>query len=95
MHRRDFITHTAAALALSGTPAYAEQLADTRKRVGLIGRGWYGKIGPAAADPGRAGRSRLALRRRQDDGRRGGRDRVDAAGLEEEAADLSATTARC
>ena len=43
MHRRDFIKHTAAALALSGTPAYAEQLADTRKRVGLIGCGWYGK----------------------------------------------------
>ena len=43
MHRRDFIKHTAAALALAGTPAYAEQLADTRKRVGLIGCGWYGK----------------------------------------------------
>src|SRR5829696_1199158 len=43
MHRRDFIKHTGAALALSGTPAYAEQLADTRKRVGLIGCGWYGK----------------------------------------------------
>ena len=43
MHRRDFIKHGAAALAISGVPAYATQLADTRKRVGLIGTGWYGK----------------------------------------------------
>ena len=43
MHRRDFIKSTAAALALSRTPVYAGQLADTRKRVGLIGCGWYGK----------------------------------------------------
>src|SRR5215218_11035429 len=43
MQRRDFLKQTAAALALSGTPAYAGQLADTRKRVGLIGCGWYGK----------------------------------------------------
>ena len=43
MHRRDFIKSTAAALAVTGTPAYAEQLANTRKRVGLIGCGWYGK----------------------------------------------------
>ena len=31
------------ACALSSLPAYAGQLADTRKRVGLIGTGWYGK----------------------------------------------------
>jgi predicted dehydrogenase len=43
MHRRDFLKSTAAALALARTPAYAEQLADARKRVGLIGCGWYGK----------------------------------------------------
>ena len=43
MHRRDFIKQSAAVLAVSGLPAYAEQLADTRKRVGLIGTGWYGK----------------------------------------------------
>ena len=43
MHRRDFLKSGAAALALSGVPAYAEQFADTRKRVGLIGTGWYGK----------------------------------------------------
>jgi predicted dehydrogenase len=42
MHRRDFLKHSAAAFALSRLP-YAEQLADTRKRVGLIGCGWYGK----------------------------------------------------
>ena len=43
MHRRDFITQSAAALAVSSLPAYAEQLASTPKRVGLIGTGWYGK----------------------------------------------------
>jgi predicted dehydrogenase len=43
MHRRDFIKGSAAAIALSRVPKYAEQLADTRKRVGLIGTGWYGK----------------------------------------------------
>ena len=43
MHRRDFLKQSAAAAILSSTPAYAEQLADTRKRVGLIGCGWYGK----------------------------------------------------
>src|SRR5688572_27979958 len=43
MYRRDFLKQSAAALAVSGVPAYAEQLADTRKRVGLIGCGWYGK----------------------------------------------------
>ena len=42
MHRRDFLKHSAAAFALSRIP-YAEQLAETRKRVGLIGCGWYGK----------------------------------------------------
>jgi predicted dehydrogenase len=43
MHRRDFLKTGSAALALSALPAYAEQLADQRKRVGLIGSGWYGK----------------------------------------------------
>jgi predicted dehydrogenase len=43
MHRRDFIKQGAAAAVLTSVPAYAEQLADTRKRVGLIGCGWYGK----------------------------------------------------
>ena len=45
MHRRDFIRNSSAALIglSSGLPAFAAQLADTRKRVGLIGTGWYGK----------------------------------------------------
>jgi predicted dehydrogenase len=43
MNRRDFIKGSAAAIALSRVPKYAEQLAETRKRVGLIGTGWYGK----------------------------------------------------
>ncbi len=42
MHRRDFLKQSAAAFALSRIP-YSEQLADARKRVGLIGTGWYGK----------------------------------------------------
>ncbi|CAN5838213.1 Gfo/Idh/MocA family oxidoreductase [soil metagenome] len=44
MHRRNFLKTGAAALAASSVPAYAAQLADTRKRVGLIGTGWYGKV---------------------------------------------------
>jgi predicted dehydrogenase len=43
MNRRDFIKNSAAALAFSRAPAYAAQLADSPKRVGLIGAGWYGK----------------------------------------------------
>jgi predicted dehydrogenase len=43
MHRRDFLKRGAAAFAVAGIPAYAEQLGDLRKRVGLIGTGWYGK----------------------------------------------------
>jgi len=42
MKRRDFLARSAAAFAFSRFP-YAEQLAQTRKRVGLIGTGWYGK----------------------------------------------------
>jgi predicted dehydrogenase len=43
MHRREFLKKSAAAVAVSGFPRYAEQLAGARKRVGLIGTGWYGK----------------------------------------------------
>jgi predicted dehydrogenase len=48
MQRRDFIKTTGlAALGLSAFPAYgyayAAQVAEQRKRVGLIGTGWYGK----------------------------------------------------
>jgi predicted dehydrogenase len=43
MHRRDFLIGTSAALALSAVPSYAAQFADQKKRVGLIGSGWYGK----------------------------------------------------
>ena len=43
MNRRDFLKHTASAVALSGLPSYAGQLGRTPKRVGLIGAGWYGK----------------------------------------------------
>jgi predicted dehydrogenase len=43
MHRRSFLKKSAAAFALSRLPVYAEQLAERRPRVGLIGTGWYGK----------------------------------------------------
>jgi predicted dehydrogenase len=43
MDRRDFLKKSAAAFAVAGMPRYVEQLAETRKRVGLIGSGWYGK----------------------------------------------------
>src|SRR5215468_3449938 len=44
MRRRRFLQAGALALAWSSRPGrYAEALADTRKRVGLIGTGWYGK----------------------------------------------------
>ena len=43
MRRREFLKMGAAAAAASAVPAYAEQLAGARKRVGLIGTGWYGK----------------------------------------------------
>jgi predicted dehydrogenase len=43
MHRRHFLKSASAALALSAVPAYAREVAQTRKRVALIGSGWYGK----------------------------------------------------
>jgi len=44
MYRRDFLKKSAAAVAVSGFPRYAEQLIGGKpKRVGMIGTGWYGK----------------------------------------------------
>jgi len=43
MSRRRFLWASGAALALSRLPGYAAELAEARKRVGLIGAGWYGK----------------------------------------------------
>lgn len=44
MNRRQFLKTTAlVGFAVSTLPGYAAELADTRKRVGLIGAGWYGK----------------------------------------------------
>jgi predicted dehydrogenase len=42
-NRRQFLLTSAAALAWSRRPGYAAELADAKKRVGLIGCGWYGK----------------------------------------------------
>ena len=44
MNRRQFLRGSAAALALSTLPSYAAEFGDAKKRVGLIGCGWYGKI---------------------------------------------------
>ena len=43
MNRRQFIKAGAAGLALSALKGYAAEFADQKKRVGLIGCGWYGK----------------------------------------------------
>jgi predicted dehydrogenase len=43
MYRRDFLKQSAAMWAVSGLPSYLGQLGDMKKRVGLIGTGWYGK----------------------------------------------------
>lgn len=43
MNRRQFLQLGAAGLALSAIGGYAAEFADQKKRVGLIGCGWYGK----------------------------------------------------
>ena len=44
MNRRQFLqASSTAALALTAFPGYAAEFADQKKRVGLIGTGWYGK----------------------------------------------------
>jgi len=43
MKRRRFLATSAGALAFAHTARYAAALADQKKRVGLIGSGWYGK----------------------------------------------------
>src|SRR5260370_1594196 len=47
MNRRRFLRTSGlgcAAIALTKFPAFAAELADQKKRVGLIGSGWYGKV---------------------------------------------------
>jgi predicted dehydrogenase len=47
MNRRKFLQTSGlgcAAIALTKLPAFAAELADQKKRVGLIGTGWYGKV---------------------------------------------------
>src|SRR3954471_15385057 len=43
MNRRSFLRSGAALLAASSLSSFAVDFADQRKRVGLIGCGWYGK----------------------------------------------------
>jgi hypothetical protein len=65
MERRDFIRQGAgfavAPAILRRNYRYAEEFADKRPRVGLIGSGWYRQVRPATIDPGCAGRCHLAL----------------------------------
>lgn len=44
MNRRKFLKISAAGVALSTLGSYAADFADQKKRVGLIGCGWYGKV---------------------------------------------------
>ena len=45
MNRRNFIKSSAAAsFAIAAAPTFAAEFGDMKKRVGLIGTGWYGKI---------------------------------------------------
>jgi hypothetical protein len=47
MNRRKFLQTSGlgfAAISLTKFPSFAAELADQKKRVGLIGSGWYGKI---------------------------------------------------
>ena len=45
MKRRDFLKSSAAAsFAIATAPAFAAEFGEMKKRVGLIGTGWYGKI---------------------------------------------------
>ncbi len=41
--RRNFLKTAAAGVAVAGLGGYAAEFADAKKRVGLIGTGWYGK----------------------------------------------------
>src|SRR6476661_8850628 len=43
MTRRHFLQTGAAALAASSPPTFGVDFADQKKRVGLIGTGWYGR----------------------------------------------------
>src|SRR6201990_43294 len=43
MNRRQFLQVSAGALALSSPSTYGIDFADQKKRVGVIGTGWYGK----------------------------------------------------
>jgi predicted dehydrogenase len=45
MNRREFLKTTAAAsFAIATAPTFGAEFADEKKRVGLIGSGWYGKV---------------------------------------------------
>ena len=47
MRRREFLRKSAvgfAAVAMAKLPSFAAELAEQKKRIGLIGSGWYGKV---------------------------------------------------
>ena len=71
-------------------------MADEKpKRVGLIGSRLVRQVRPVPPDPGRAGRGRLALRRRQADAGRGGRAWSPRGRRRRRSRGPTATTARC
>ena len=43
MNRRQFLKSAAAGFAIASLPSFAADFGDPKKRVGLIGSGWYGK----------------------------------------------------
>ena len=90
MLRRDFLKTTGAALAFSAMPAYAQQFPDMKKRVALIGTGWYGKSDLFRLVQVAPHRDRVAVRRRLEDARRVRRHVRRAPGVEEAAAHLQA-----
>ena len=98
MNRRKFLQVSAlgaAGLALSRFPAYGAEFADLKKRVGLIGTGWYGKcdllrliqVAPVEVVSLCDVDKRMLAEAAE--------IVAGAPGLEEEAAHLRATTARC
>ena len=98
MNRREFLQAGAATagLALSAAGYHVAGLDRRGDQAGRPDRLRLVRQGrPAPAHPGRAGRGRLALRRRQEDARRGRRDRRHPPGLEEEPRAPTPTTARC
>ena len=91
MNRREFLQTSSAAASLCAgriarSCAWLDQPGSKASRFDRLRLVWQGR--PAPLDPGRAGRGRLAVRRRQEDARRGRRHRRSPPGLKENPAHL-------